>query len=121
MSGRSEEIRNKYLAEQLRFEDFNATRQYDENWKHVVTSYSHWYILTNLFPYDNIAKEHDLLVPKRVFGKMSDCNREEWEEYKTILNQLESDSYYDSILENFSKSRSILKHLHLHLIVWKEE
>jgi diadenosine tetraphosphate (Ap4A) HIT family hydrolase len=121
MSGRSEETKNKYLAEQLRFDDFNATRQYDNKWDHVVTTYEHWYILTNLFPYDNLAQAHDLLVPKRIFGKMSDCDKEEWEEYKTILNQLESDGHYDAILENFSKSRSILKHLHLHLIIWKED
>lgn len=121
MSGRSEETRNKYLAEQSTYDNFNITQEYNEEWAHVITKYEHWYILTNLFPYDNIAQTHDLLVPKRVFRKMSECNKAEWEEYKTILNQLESDGYYDAILENFSKSRSILKHLHLHLIVWKED
>ena len=119
MALRSSEMNKKYAENQAQYADFSATKSFDEDAESIIHQYKHWYIIKNLFPYDTIAQVHDMLVPNRVFGKMSLCNKVEWEEYKTIITQLEEDGYYDAILENFSKNRSVPKHLHLHLIVWK--
>jgi len=89
--------------------------------KRIIHSYTHWHIITNLFPYDKIAQTHDMLVPKRTFGKMSECNKDEWDESKQLsLNSRQMPTMMQ-FLENFSRNRSVSKHLHLHLLVWKEE
>ncbi len=118
---RTTEMKVKYAENMSQYEDFSGTKNFDEDKERIIHSYTHWHIITNLFPYDKIAQTHDMLVPKRTFGKMSECNKDEWDEYKTIITQFEADAYYDAILENFSRNRSVSKHLHLHLLVWKEE
>lgn len=117
---RSDEMKEKYAEHRAQYENFSRTKDYREDHERIIRSYEHWYIIQNLFPYDKITKAHNMLVPKRVFSKMSECNKSEWSEYKIILNQLEDEGYYDAILENFSRNRSIYKHLHLHLLVWKD-
>lgn len=117
---RTNAMKVKYAENQSQYKDFSATKNFDEDKERIIHSYKHWHIITNLFPYDKITQTHNMLIPKRVFGKMADCNKEEWQEYKTILNQFETEKYYDAILENFSKNKSISRHLHLHLIVWKK-
>jgi len=118
---RSEKVKSQYLADQSRYDNFSKNKDFDEDREKIIKSYRYWNIIKNLYPYDMIAKEHDMLVPKRIFGKMSECKKEEWDEYKIIMNQLEFDGYYDAMLENFSKGRTVLKQLHLHLIVWIEK
>jgi len=118
---RTDRMKEKYAENMNQYEDFISTKNFEEDKERIIHSYTHWYIIANLFPYDKIAATHNMLVPKRVFGKISECNKEEWEEYKTILNQFEDDGIYDAILENFSRNRSVCTHLHLHLIVWKKE
>ena len=117
---RTDETKANYLSTQAKYKNFSQTKDYREDEEHILQSFTHWYLIANLFPYDKVAKQHDLLIPKRVFGKMSDCTKEEWEEYKQIINQFELDGHYNSMLENFSKGKSILRHLHIHLIVWKD-
>ena len=87
MTLRSSEMNKKYAENQAQYADFSATKNFDEDTKRIIHRYEHWYIIANLFPYDNITRTHDMLVPNRVFGKMSLCNKEEWEEYKTIITQ----------------------------------
>ncbi|MFT5849663.1 MAG: diadenosine tetraphosphate (Ap4A) HIT family hydrolase [Patiriisocius sp.] len=118
---RSEKLKSQYLADQSRYDDFLKNKDFDEDRERIVKSFKYWDIIENLYPYDKIAKAHDMLVPRRVFAKMSECRKEEWDEYKIIMNQFEFDGHYDAVLENFSKGRSVLKQLHIHLIVWKDE
>jgi len=113
-------MENAYQEEQSQRENYRQEKDYAEDQDRVLRTFNHWVILGNLYPYDLIAKEHDMLMPKRVFGKMSDCNREEWDEYKEIINLLEAENRYDAVLENFSRGRSILRHLHIHLLVYKD-
>lgn len=120
MALRSKENADAYLEAQGGIADHLHLKDYSNDSEHIIRSFEYWHIISNLYPYDMIAKEHDMLVPKRVFSKLSDCTRLEWEEYKTILNVLETEGYYDAVLENFSRGRSILRHLHIHLIVWKD-
>ncbi|MFT7506886.1 MAG: diadenosine tetraphosphate (Ap4A) HIT family hydrolase [Acidimicrobiales bacterium] len=116
---RTNQMKTKYTENQVLYENFHDTKNFEEDKERIIHSYEHWDIITNLFPYDKIAEVHDMLVPKRVFGKMSECNKEEWAEYKIIISQFEADAYYDAILENFSKNKSVSRHLHIHLIILK--
>ncbi len=120
MALRSQKLIDAYKAEQTAHEDFRMVKDLSEDHERVIRSFEHWNIIENLYPYDLIAKEHHMLVPKRVFGKMSECTRDEWNEYKYLLNLFEEEDHYDAILENFSKGRSIIRHLHLHLLVYKD-
>ena len=85
------QMENAYQEEQSQRENYRQEKDYAEDQDRVLRTFNHWVILGNLYPYDLIAKEHDMLMPKRVFGKMSDCNREEWDEYKEIINLLEAE------------------------------
>ena len=120
MSLRSETVMNAYLEDQAQRNNFREEKDYHEDKERILRTFEHWVVIENLYPYDLIAKEHHMLVPKRVFSRMSECTRNEWDEYKYILNTLEEEAHYDAIMENFSKGRSILRHLHLHLIVYRD-
>lgn len=120
MALRSDKLNKAYLEDQESKENFRDTKDYRADSDRIIRSFEHWHIIDNLYPYDLIAKEHHMLVPKRVFGKMIECTRDEWNEYKYILNLFEKEGHYNAILENFSSGRSILRHLHLHLLVYKD-
>lgn len=76
----------------------------------------HWKILKNIFPYDRIAVEHDLLIPKRHFCEESEMTNEEKEELVRIKTKiLPKNKKYDMIWENFSHMRSVA-HYHVHLL-----
>jgi len=85
----------------------------------VLRSWEYWVIIPNSFPYDQIAKKHDMLVPKRRFAYIRDATDEERHEYYAIKKELDRASEYESIMENFSHSRSARGHFHAHLISWR--
>ena len=84
-----------------------------------IANYEHWAIIPNDFPYDIIARRHDLLIPKRKIISFWEMTDEELLELRTIKEHL--DDRYTSIIENFTNMRSIRDHLHLHLIDWRED
>lgn len=120
MALRSAEITNAYKLDQEARTNFRDERHLADENEQVVREFTHWVIIENIYPYDLITKEHHLLIPRRVFSTMQECERHEWEEYKEIVNTLHEEGYYSGILENFPKGRSIMKHLHLHLLVYKD-
>lgn len=80
-------------------------------------SFNYWKIIHNEFPYDLLAKKHDMLVPLRHAAEL-EINSEEWEEYKIIKR---SDMQkYDYLIEGMEKTKSLPEHFHVHLIVGKE-
>jgi diadenosine tetraphosphate (Ap4A) HIT family hydrolase len=79
-------------------------------------SFKHWKILKNIFPYDRIAEEHDLLIPKRHFSEETEMTTEERKELIFLKTQaLAKKKKYDMVWENFSHMRSVA-HYHIHLI-----
>jgi diadenosine tetraphosphate (Ap4A) HIT family hydrolase len=82
--------------------------------------FTHWKIFKNIFPYDRIAEEHDLLVPKRHFRSEAEMTPEEREELVHIKTHLlPKKKTYDVIWENFSHLRSVA-HYHIHLLCIKK-
>ncbi len=83
--------------------------------------FSYWKILKNIFPYDQIAEEHDLIIPKRHFRKESEMTEEERAELVHIkTHRLSRGKKYDFIWENFAHMRSV-EHYHLHLLRFKRK
>lgn len=84
-------------------------------------SFKHWFITWNEYPYDRIARTHDLLVSKRKFASsegMTKAERDELEKIKKIFTRTQE---YDSVMENIPHQRTIRDWYHLHLIKFKGE
>ncbi len=74
--------------------------------------------MTNAFPYDRIAKTHDMIVPLRHVDE-DHLNDEELKELKIIKdNYLHKE--YEFIIEATYKVKSIPAHFHLHLLTIKD-
>lgn len=84
----------------------------------ALKNYKHWKIVKNSFPYDRIAKVHDMLLPLRHTNE-EELTLEELEELKNIKKEI-LNSDYEFILEATNKRKSIPAHFHLHLIIVKE-
>jgi len=79
--------------------------------------FTFWKIMPNDFPYDNIAKKHDMLVPLRHVTD-AELTTDELTEFSHIKASLQNE--YDYFLEGTTRNKSIPKHFHLHLIVLKD-
>jgi len=114
---RSPELQEKYSSY---IDDKGANKEkIILNWEKEATEvFEHWAIMPAKFPYDLISKEHDLLVPKRVFSSFSGMNYEEFEELKQIKSDISS--RYSFIIENLPSHQSIPEHFHWNLIKAKQ-
>lgn len=83
-----------------------------------IKEYQYWHMVSNEFPYDRVAEDHDLLIPKRVFATSQEMNDQERDELEQIKHELQSQ--YHCVVENLS-AKSILDHHHIHFIKWKGE
>ncbi len=84
----------------------------------ALALFTHWKVMQNAFPYDGIARVHDMLVPLRhsTEGELSEQELKELFDIKHgHLNE-----QYEYVMEATNKVKSIPAHFHLHLIVTKE-
>jgi hypothetical protein len=82
-----------------------------------LKEFTYWRIIRNDFPYDLIAKVHDMIVPKR-HAKESELKEIEKKEYAKIKTTY-LEAKYEFIVEPMMKLKSIPAHFHLHLIIVK--
>jgi hypothetical protein len=82
-----------------------------------IQEFVYWRVIPNNFPYDRIAKKHDMLVPKR-HVKETDLTQEEKEELLRIKQDSLHEYFY--IVEAHQKQKSIPEHFHLHLLIPKD-
>jgi len=83
-----------------------------------IKIFKYWKILKNDFPYDRIAKVHDLLVPKR-HETEDKLTKKELEELKLIKDKYVNDKNkhkYTFIMEVTKLGKTIPSHFHLHLL-----
>jgi len=81
----------------------------------AVKDFQYWKIIRNSFPYDRIAVEHDMIVPKRHTTEQ-ELSKEEWAEFQKIKTA-DINTSYEYLIEAVHKLKSIPGHFHLHLIV----
>ena len=87
--------------------------------KPPMKEYEYWKIIKNDFPYDRIAKTHNMIVSIR-HASDDELNQEELNELKEIKKEiLHSD--YEFIIETTYLKKSIPEHFHLHLIISKDD
>jgi hypothetical protein len=82
-----------------------------------IREYKHWNIIQNEFPYDEVATESHILVPKR-HSKEEGLTVEEIQELADI--KPDTHETYDLIMENTHKQKSIPGHFHTHLLKIRE-
>lgn len=80
----------------------------------ALKEFSYWKIVSNLYPYDRIAKRHDMIVPLR-HVREPELTIEERAELDRIKEEYVHENY-DYMLESTHKRKSIPQHFHLHLI-----
>lgn len=110
---RSDEMSNQYRA----YRDAGGLNECVLCTKPSLREFTYWRILKNDFPYDLVAKQHDMIVPKRHITE-DFLTEEEKAEFSSIKKADIQD--YDFILEPSTKGKSIPQHFHLHLIVIKD-
>lgn len=82
-----------------------------------LVDFTHWRIIKNNYPYDNIAKVHDMLIPRRKFSTYGCMTKPERVELDVIINVYLED--YDAVLLNMTKRRSVTDWFHWHLLKFK--
>ena len=120
ISPRSKETETKYqefkkhkIASGEELETFNLDDEI------IVREFTNWLIIENRFPYDNMTSVNHMLIPRRNFSDYSEATDAEKAEHETILRLLTKERYYDAIVENFPRSKSVQRHIHMHLVRWK--
>lgn len=88
------------------------------NLDEAIKIFNYWYIVPNMFPYDAIAVQHDLLVLKREVSEWKDLNPEEIQELLSLREGYLQENY-EAVMENMPIVKTIPAHFHLHLMVFK--
>lgn len=83
-----------------------------------IKTFKYWKIIKNRFPYDRIAREHNMILPIRHIIE-DDLNQKELDELRTIKNNYIKDENYNYIIEATINTKSQPGHFHLHLIKLK--
>ena len=86
----------------------------------ILKDYQHWVIIQSRFPYDTMVRVNDLLILRRPVTRHADMTAAEKTEYEMILDELAEAQEYDALIENFPKTKSVPKQLHIHLICWHQ-
>ncbi len=84
----------------------------------VLREFTNWIIIENRFPYDGMAKVNHMLIPRDPVTDFYTAPAALQDEYHAIRRLLSEEAYYDAIIENFPRSRSVTRHTHSHLVVW---
>lgn len=111
-------LRTKAMIE--RYAAYKATRPENDECalcvKPATQTFTYWKVTPNEFPYDLVAKTHDMIMPIRHAAE-DELTPEEWAEFREIKAGFMQE--YDNIIEGTHRTKSIPAHYHLHLIVGK--
>ena len=108
---RTLEMHTKYIT-------FTKDPNFYDNAESII-EFTAWRIIPNQFPYDAIATDHHLLIPKRHVTTPAEFTMQEHEDIVMILTSLTESQEYDQILYNFPHQQSAPQRFHLHLIKLK--
>jgi len=99
--------------------DSNGNCYFDWEKEVAIQEWNNWVLLSNRFPYDKIFLQHDILLPKKRVAFIRQMSKDVLDEYFLVKKEIDEEQNYNSIVENFSTSRSVKQHFHAHLVVWK--
>ena len=107
-----EQFKKKHAKDTKRLHVFDLSEE------KIIKEFKHWVIIENRFPYDEMVATNHMLVSRRPIASHYESNEDEQAEYHTIIQTLCKEGFYDALIENFPKVRSVTKFAHTHLIVW---
>lgn len=85
----------------------------------IIAEFTHFRIIKNNFPYDEVAEVHDMIYPKRhILG--NELSNEEKDELQTIKGTYCKEQGYQYLFEGITRL-SIPSHVHFHLLTLKEK
>ncbi len=113
---------NETLLKYLKYIASNPSNNpFEDAEKRAIKNFNYWVIVENDFPYDAIAKDHHLLVTKRVVPcEFRLLNKDEIEEFYYIKENYIKENY-EVLWENMPKGQSVNEHFHVHLLNLKRE
>lgn len=116
---RKEETEARYRAFKKTHEhDTARLESFDFSYETIIREFKLWCIIENRFPYDKMTHTNHMLVSKRPTESYYQANTQEQEEYHTIIQLLAQEGFYDAMIENFPKVKSVKKFAHIHLVKW---
>jgi hypothetical protein len=105
------------------YHQYRASHDFDAHCplceKPAITQFVHWKIVPNDFPYDKLAKAHNMIVPLRHTVE-ADFTPEEVEELRQIKHRIMVSPEYDFVMEITEPHKTIPPHFHLHIIALKD-
>lgn len=85
--------------------------------KTPLVTFAYWLIIVNDYPYDVAFKTHHLLIPRREVASRFDLTSAELADLSIIIREY-IEPNYDTMMDNTARTRSILQHYHIHLMVY---
>lgn len=88
--------------------------------KKALRTFTYWKIVPNDFPYDKLAKVHNMIVPLRhtVEAEFTDG---EIEELRKIKHEIMLSPEYDFVMEITEPHKTIPPHFHMHIIALRDD
>ena len=99
-------------------DDTDVLQSFDFSKETIIREFEHWLIIKKRFPYDTMARTNDMLVSKRPLVSHYNGTEAEQAEYHKILQRIAEEGFYDALIENFPKVKSVKKYAHTHLVQW---
>lgn len=84
----------------------------------IIAEFTHWVIIKNRFPYDNMVQTNHLLISKKPITSLAEASEAIKTEYEVIIGSLTNDGSYDALIQNFPKTTTIKAQYHVHLVEW---
>ncbi len=114
---RTPQIEESYIA-------YRASHDFHEHCplceKPALETFVYWKIVPNDFPYDKLAKKHNMIVPLRHVVE-ADFTPEEVEELRKIKHQIMLSPEYDFVMEITEPHKTIPPHFHLHILQLRDD
>ncbi len=82
--------------------------------KEPLFLFTYWKIIENSFPYDLIAKKHNMIVPIRHCCE-EELTKKECKEFLELKKKFIHNDY-DYLLESSARLKTIPEHFHIHLL-----
>lgn len=84
----------------------------------IKREFTHWVIIENRFPYDNMVRTNHLLVSKEPIVSLTEAPMTIKTEYEEIIQLLIDENAYDALIQNFPKTTTVKAQYHVHLVEW---
>lgn len=114
MTLRSDETQIKY--EQYLLNKPKDNCPFCELKRDIIKEYNYWIIMENKFPLDEFWVVSHILAPKEHVKEFHLLSGIAQMEFKKIKKYLNNNKYYDHIMEDLPRNRTIPKHFHYHLL-----